>query len=151
MSATITVRAYTGTTAGTESSAQTGITLADADALTGGPVLPGTVSYERWLRLRVDNAPTIGVTNFYVVNTGALPTGVSLKFGVTDTPATPKNTTSLIATMDLTSGRRFIFDTNVYSDAGEHSRYLVIQEQVDIGAASGAIAQQDLKFGFQES
>jgi hypothetical protein len=149
--AALSTRVYTGTNAGTESSAQTGITLVDADALSGGPVLPGTVSYERWLRLRVDSAPTTGVTNFYVQNTGALPTGVSLKFGVTDDPATPKNTVSLIATMDLTSGRRFIFDTNVYTATGEHSRYLVIQEVVAIGASSGAISQQHLQFGFQES
>jgi hypothetical protein len=151
VAATLSTRVYTGTNAGTESSAQTGITLVDADALTGGPVLAGTASYERWLRLRVDVAPAIGVTNFYVQNTGVLPTGVSLKFGVTDTPATPKNTTSMVATMDLTSGRRFIFDTNVYDTIGEHSRYLVIQEVAAIGATIGAIPQQSLKFGFQES
>lgn len=151
MVATISLRAYTGAGAATESPAQSGINLCAADALTGGDVVPGTVSYERWIRLRVDVAPDVAVTNFWVENNGTLPTGVSILFGVTDTPATPKNTVSTVATMALTSGRRFIFDTGSYEDVGEHTRYLVLQEVVAVGAASGAINQQDLDFGWAES
>lgn len=151
MPATLSLRVYTGAGAATESSVQSGVTLCDVDALTGGDVMPGSVSYERWIRLRVDIAPAVAVANFWVENNGSLPTGVSILFGVTDTPATPKNTASTVATMALTSGRRFIFDTNSYSDAGDHTRYLVLQEVVAVGAASGAIGQQDLEFGWAEN
>lgn len=147
----LTLRAYTGAGAATESSSQAGVVLTDVDALTGGAVAQGTLSFERWLRLRVDVAPAAGVTNFWVQNDGALPAGVSLKFGVTDTPTTPVATASAVATMDLTSGRRFIFDTNVYDTVGDHTRYIVIQEVVAIGAPSGAIDTQALTFGYQES
>lgn len=151
MTATLTLRVYTGTGAATESSSQTAIVLCAADALSGGNVIQGTVSYERWLRLRVDSPPATGVANFYVENTGALPAGVAIKFGVTDTPATPKNTASTVATMDLAVGRHFIFDTNTYASTGDHTRYLVLQEVVAADAASGTIPQHSLKWGWAES
>lgn len=151
MSATVSLRVFTGAGAATMSVAQTAIALCAADALSGGPVVPGTVSYERWLALRVDAAPANGVTNFAVLDVGSLPTGVSLKFGVTATPRTPINTVSPIATMDLTSGRTFIFDTDVLSAIGDRTKYLVIQEVAANDAPSGAIPQQALRFGFVES
>lgn len=151
MAATLTTRVFTGTNAGTMSSAQSSVSLTDADALSGGSVTPGTVSYERWVALRVDAAPDTGTTNFYVIVTGDLPTGVAIKFGVTDDAATPVNTTSTVATMDLTAGRKFIFDTGVYDSVGEHTRYLVLQEVVANGAASGAIDPQTLRFGWAEA
>jgi hypothetical protein len=150
MTSAISMRAYTGANAGTESAAQTSIDLCAADALSGGPVLPGTVSFERWLRLRVDSAPAIGVANFWLMNTGDLPDGVALKFGVTDTPATPVNTVSTVATKELTSGQKFVFDAATLADVGDHSRYIVIQEVVDADAASGAIPAQALVWGWLE-
>ena len=151
MTATLSLRVYTGTDAGTESSAQTGITLTDADALSGGPVMPGSNSYERWVRLRVDSPPAVGVTNFFAQNTGELPDGVEIRFGVTDIPSTPVNTTSLIATHEFQSDRKYIFDVNSYADVGDHTRYLVFQEQVSGAANSGGIDTQSIEFGWQES
>lgn len=151
MTASVSMRVYTGTDAATESAAQTSIDLCDADALSGGPVVPGTVSFERWLRLRVDVAPAVGVANFWLMNTGDLPDGVSLLFGVTDTPATPVNTVSTVATKTLTSGQKFIFDAATLSDVGDHTRYIVIQEVVDADAASGAIPEQALQWGWVEA
>jgi hypothetical protein len=151
LTATVTCRVFTGTGAATMSSGQTGITLTDVDALSGGDVIPGTVSYERWIALRVDAAPTVGVANFSVTNSGALPTGVVIKFGVTGTARTPINTASDIATMTLAAGRKYVFDANTYSDVGDLTRYLVLQEVVDNSASSGVIPQHTLQFGFQEA
>ena|SRR5690242_9811276 len=151
MTATLSLRAYTGTDAGTESSAQTAISLCAADALSGGDVAPGTRSYERWLRLRVDVPPAQGVTNFWLQNTGDLPDGVSLLFGITDTPTTPVNTPSAVATMDLQSGRRYIFDTNTYVEAGDTTRYVVIQEVAAADAVTGDIPEQALAWGWVEA
>ncbi len=151
MAGTLSLRVYTGPSAGTQSAAQTGISLNAADALTGPDVDPGDNSFEKWLRLRVDAAPDVGVTNFWLRNTGDLPEGVVLKFGVTDTPATPTASTSTVATSTLESGRRYTWDTTVYSEVGERTRYLVIQEQVAADAPSGAIDAQALEFGWQDS
>lgn len=150
MTSAISARVYTGSGAGTESSAQTAIALCAADALSGADVAPGTNSYERWIRLRVDAVPAIGVTDLWVQNTGDLPPGVAIKFGVTDTPHTPVAALSAVATMELTSGRRFIFDTSVLGAIGSHSRYIVLQGQVASDADAGPIDTQGLVFGWRE-
>lgn len=151
MTATISMSVFTGSGAGTEHTGQSSATLTTADAVSGGAVLPGTVSYERWLALRVDSAPAHGATNFYIQNVGSLPTGVTIRFGVTDTAATPVNTASTVATMELTSGRRYIFDTSVLATVGGHTRYIVLQEVVALGAPSGAISAQAVTWGWAES
>lgn len=151
MTASLTLRVFTGAGGTTMSSAQTAIELVDVDALSGGSVAPGSNSFERWLALRVDVAPTNGVTNFWFQNDGALPDGVIVRFGVTDTPRTPVSTVSTIATMELVSGRRYIFDTNVYTQIGDKTRYLVLQEQALISAPSGAIPQQAPQIGWSEN
>lgn len=151
MTAVVSLRAYTGSGASVESSAITEVELCSTDAVSGGDVAPGTRSYERWLRLRVDTAPATGVANFWLMNTGELPDGVSLLFGVTDTPATPVSSPSTVATKALTSGQRFIFDAETYAEVGDHSRYVVIQEVVDGDADSGDIPAQTLVFGWVEA
>jgi hypothetical protein len=150
MVASISCRVYTGVGAGNESPAQSAITLVATDSLGGPAVAPGSVSYERWLRLRLDAAPTTGVANFWFLNVGDLPAGVSILFGVTDTPATPVNTPSTIAKKVLASGQRYIFDTSTLAVVGQHSRYIVLQEVVASTAASGAIPQQALQWGWVE-
>lgn len=150
MTATVSLRAYTGAGAATESAALDGVTLISEDALTGADVDPGTRSFERWLRLRLDTAPVTGVATLWLSNTGGLPEGVSLLFGVTDVAATPVATPSLVATKTLTSGQKFVFDMGPYSEAGEHSRYVVIQEVAAADAAPGAIPAQALVFGWSE-
>jgi hypothetical protein len=148
----LTLRAYTGANAGTESAAQTAIYLGNADTLnSGNSVAPGTFSYERWLALRVDSPPVSGVTNFWFQNTGALPSGVTLRFGVTDMPTTPINSQSLVATTELQTDRRYIFDTNTYTEAGDKTRYLVLQLQALITADDGPIEQQTPAIGWSET
>lgn len=145
------MRAYTGSGAATESAPLTSVDLCSEDVIGGDPVDPGSVSFERWLRLRVDVAPAVGVANFWLRNTGDLPDGVSLLFGVTDTPATPVDTPSVVATKALTSGQKFIFDASTLAEVAEHTRYIVIQEVVAAEAASGAIPEQALEWGWVEA
>ncbi len=150
MTATVSMRAYTGASAGTESAALTSVDLCSTDEVGGDPVAPGTRSFERWLRLRVDVAPAIGVANFWLMNTGDLPAGVSLLFGTTEAPATPIDTASAVATKTLASGQRFIFEDATLTEVGEHTRYVVIQEVVAADAASGDIPDQALQWGWSE-
>jgi hypothetical protein len=151
MAASLSLRAFTGSGAATMSTAQTGLQLISNDALSGVAVSPGSYSYERWFALYVDTAPVTGVTNFWFQNEGDLPDGVTIRFGVTDDARTPINTVSDIATMELIAGRRYIFDVNTYSNSGDKTRYLVLQEQALASAASGAIQQQTPAIGWSET
>jgi hypothetical protein len=155
MAAVTTIRVYTGTGAGTESAAETAIAWESIDSATVAPgsnqVAAGTNSYEKWIRVKLDTANGSSVTGFWVERTGgALPTGVVIKMGVTDTAATPTAATSTVATTTMADGRRYFFDANTYDTSGQTSRYLVIQEQVAAATASGAIPQQSLTFGYSE-
>lgn len=155
MAATTSLRVYTGTDAGTESAPQTGIALLSTDSAGTDPdaaeVAPGTNSFEKWLRVKVDGASGMTLTNFWVERSGDLPDGVAIKLGVTDTPATPTNATSTVATTTMADGRRYFFDNGTYSEDGDVTRYLVLQEQVAQSAASGAIDQQAFTIGYSQS
>lgn len=150
MTANLSLRAYTGAGAATESAAQSSVALVAADALAGPDVAPGSRSFERWLRLRVDAAPALGVTGFWLQNEGDLPDGVTILFGVADTPATPVDTPSTVAVKTLMAGERYVFDNAILTEVGEHTRYIVIQEVVAAEAASGAIPEQALTWGWSE-
>lgn len=151
MTATVSVRAYYGTNAGTGSDPLTTIPLSSVDDATStDSVAPGSRSFERWLRLTLDTAPAVGVANFWLLNAGDLPDGVSLLFGVTDTPATPVDTVSSVATKTLTAGQKFWWDMNTYAAEGDATRYLVIQEVAASDATTGAIPDQALSFGYVE-
>jgi hypothetical protein len=155
MSATVTMRVYTGSGAGTESSAQIGFDLVSIDSAENSPsnrstnkVAPGSNSFEKWLRLRLDAADGKTVSNFWVERTGDLPDGVVVKIGTTETPATPTASESTVARETMADGRRYWFDAGSYDEAGDHTRYLVLQEQVAADAADGAIDTQTFEWGW---
>lgn len=158
MDASVSLRVFTGTDAGTESAAQTGIDLISADnAVNSGgnrtahEVAPGANSYEKWMRIKVEAANNNSLTDFWVTRTGDLPDGVIIKMGVVDIPATPVVVESTVAMTTMHDGRKYIFDTNVYSSSGAYSRYLVLQEQTTGSAPSGAIATESLEIGWSQS
>lgn len=148
----VSLRVYTGTAAGTESAAQTAIALLSVDAATVDPgshqVAPGSNSYEKWLAVKVDSAAGETYSDFWVEVAGALPAGVTIKVGIAAAGATPTSATSTVAKTTLAAGRRFIFDTAVYDTAGQKTAFLVLQEQVEAAAASGAIPQQAFTIGY---
>lgn len=150
MSADVSLRVLTGSNAATESSAQTGITFTDADALSGGSVTPGTNSFERWVRLAIDDPDDSILTTFSFQGVPDLPEGVTIKYGISDVGVTPVDTTSTIATHTLMS-ERVIWDAGSYSEAGDRTGYLVFQEQVAASANSGAIPQNAVTFGWSEA
>jgi hypothetical protein len=154
MAASISLRVYTGAGAATESAGQAGIDLVSADnALNSGAnrtaheVAPGTNSFEKWMKIALDAANGQAVSSFWVERTGDLPDGVIVKVGTTDTGATPKAALSTVATETMHEGRRYWFDGNEYSEDGDRTRYLVIQEQVAASAADGSIETQTFEWG----
>lgn len=156
--AVTTLRVFTGSGAATESAAQTGIDLVSIDNATnsGGnraahEVAPGANAYEKWLKVKVDTANGKSLTSFWIERTGDLPDGVILKFGAADTGATPTASTSTVATTTMVAGRRYVWDVGTYDTSGDTTRFLVVQEQVALGAASGAIPTDSFEIGWSQT
>jgi len=114
-------------------------------------VLPGTNSFEKWMRIKLDAANGHMLTNFWIERDGDLPDGVVIKMGVTDTAATPTASASTVATTTMADGRRYIFDTNVYDANNDTTRYIVVQEQVAGTASGGSIESQDFEIGWSQT
>src|SRR5574343_1342950 len=111
MVASLSVRVYTGSAAGTQSAAVTGIDLISADNATNSlanrqayPITVGTRSYEKWIKLYIDPAPSNGVTNFQIWGDGGVMTSTTFYFtGNYITGVTPTSATSTVATANFTS------------------------------------------------
>lgn len=156
--AVTTLRVFTGSGAATESAAQTGIDLISADNAVNSSgnraaheVAPGANAFEKYLKVKLDTANGHSLSNFWIERTGDLPDGVILKFGVSDTGATPTASMSTIATTTMVEGRRYIWDVGSYDTNNDTTRFLVIQEQVALTAASGAIPTDTIQIGWSQS
>jgi hypothetical protein len=162
MAATLTVRVNTGTSAGTQSDAVTGIDFISADNATNSLVnrqaypiaAGGAPSYEKWLTLRVDVAPDNGVTNFEVWGDGAVDANTTLYAGVTGTAATPVNTTSSVATADFTdytTGSRLTWDAASLTTVGDVTDFLVLQLVASASAEPGNWTQETIYYSYTET
>lgn len=147
-----TLRVFTGANAATMSTAQTAVSLLSVDAATNDPgshqVAPGSNSFEKWVAVYVDAADSTTYSNFWVECGSSAPAGVTIKVGFADAGATPTSATSTVAKTTLSPGRRYLWDDTVYDTTGDRTRFLVIQAQVAATAASGAIPQIALTFGW---
>jgi hypothetical protein len=161
MVAALTVRVYTGTNAGTESSAVTGVDLISADNATNSlanrvanPVGVGTVSYEKWLKLKVDTKPDNQVSNFLVWGDGTVQTSTTLVVrGDYITGTTPIATTSSVATTSwttYTAGNKLTWDAATYTNTNATTDYLVFQLQVAATASPGNWTQEVANYSYDE-
>lgn len=161
MAATVTLRVFTGTNAGTMSGAVSGIDLINADNTTNSlanrnafPIPAGGRSYEKWIKARVDAAPANQITNFRAWSSGSTIPDATLYIGATASGATPTNATSTVATNDIadyTSGSRFNWDTaSTLVNIGDLSRYLVLQLAIDAAHGPGNVPTQTVSFAFDE-
>ena len=134
MAAGLSVRVYTGSNAGTQSGAQTGISFLSADSANtalsdrqANPISVGTASYEKWVKLYVDTAPANGVTNFKLWGDGAVQTSTTLYVtGNYITGTTPTSGTSTIANAaytTYTAGNKMTWDATSYSATGAVTRF----------------------------
>jgi len=162
VAATITLRVYTGSAAGTESSSVTGIDMISADNATNSlanrqanPILAGTRSYEKWLKLKVDAPPANAVTNFQVWGDGATDTSTTLYgTGAYVTGATPTNGTSTVANATFntyTSGNKLTWDSASYSATNATTKYLVLQLAIDSTCGPGPITQETINYSWDET
>lgn len=162
MVAALSVRVYTGSSAGTESSAVTGIDFISADNATNSlanrqanPITVGTNSYEKWLKLKVDTAPANSVSNFLIWGDGAVQTSTTLTFtGNYVTGTTPVASASTIANttfVNFTAGNKATWDATSYSATNATTRYAVFQLQVGATASPGNWTQETINYSYDET
>jgi hypothetical protein len=153
----------TGASAGTQSSAVTGVDFISADNATNSlanrqanPITVGTASYEKWLKLYVDTAPANGVTNFKIWGDGATQTSTTRYYtGNYITGVTPVTTASTIANVVFTnyssSGSAATWDTASYSATGATTRFVVFQLAVDSTCGPGNWTQETINYSYDET
>lgn len=162
MAASLSVRVYTSTNAGTQSGAQTGISFLSIDSANtalsdrqANPITVGTRSYEKWLKLYIDTAPANGVTNFKIWGDGAVQTSTTLYFtGNYITGTTPTNGNSTIANANFTSytsSAQATWDTASYSATGATTKYVVFQLAVGSDASPGNWTQETINYSYDET
>src|SRR6185503_8324690 len=161
MAAALTVRVYTGSAAGTESSSVSGIDLESADNATNtlgnrqaNPINVGSQSYEKWLKLKVDTAPANAVANFKAWGDGAVMTSTTLfATGQYITGTTPVSTVSTKANATFsayTAGNKMTWDTNSYSATNATTQFLIFQLAVDSTAGPGNWTQETINYSYDE-
>lgn len=162
MAASLSVRVYTGTNAAGQSSAVTGVDFISADNATNtlanrqaNPISVGTASYEKWIKLYIDTAPSNGVTNFKIWGDGAVQTSTTLYFTAGYiTGTTPVNTTSTIANTAFTtytSGNKATWDSSSYSQTGSTTKYVVFQLAVAADCGPGNWTQETISYSYDET
>jgi len=162
MAASLSLRKYTGASAGTESAVITGVDLSSADNATNtlanrqaNPITVGNNSYESWLRLKVDTAPANGVTNFKVWGDGAVQTSTTLFVTAAYvTGTTPTTGVSTIANANFntyTSGNKATWDATSYSTTNSTTKAVVFQLQVAATADPGNWVQETVNYSYDET
>jgi len=162
MAASLSLRVYTGSNAGTESGAVSGIDLESADNATNSlanrqanPITVGTNSYEKWLKLKVDTAPANGVTNFKLWGDGAVQTSTTLNWtGNYITGTTPTTGASSIANTNFnnyTAGNKGTWDASSYTATNATTRYAVFQLVVDATCGPGNWTQETINYSYDET
>ena len=156
MAASVSIRCYTATDAGTESAAISGIDLISADNATNttanrqtNPITAGNKSYEKWLKAYVDTAPDNAVDNFQIWGDGAVQATTDLFIGKTATGVTPTSGDSTVATNDFTSqtaGNKFAWHATDLTGAGSKTDFIVMQMDVGATCAAGNWTQETLSY-----
>lgn len=162
MAATLDFRVYTGSNAGTESSAVTGVDFISADNATNSlanrqanPITVNTNSYEKWVKMKITAIPANSVGNFKAWGDGTVMTSTTLMWtGQYVTGTTPTNATSTIANTtftNFTAGNKLTWDTNTYAATNATTRYLVMQLQVAASAGPGNWTQETISVSYDET
>jgi len=168
MAAVLTPRVYTGASAGTESAAQTGISFlstdsaaTDATTRQNNPVVAGTASFEKHVRLKVDTSPAVSVTNFKFWTDGAGQANVNLRAklavgtggatpGTGDTTPTATAMTGDVDAYTYTSGAKGTWDAASYVTQNHVTKAALLQLQPTGSASPGAWTQETLNYSYDE-
>jgi hypothetical protein len=162
VAASISVRVCTGTDAGTESTAVTGIDHISADNAINSlanrqdyPLSVGSRAFEKWVRLHIDVAPANNVSNFQAWGTGTVDEHTTLYCkGEVATGATPTASVSTVATLDwtdYTAAAKLQWDDGTYTAINDVTEWLVFQLAIGASAVPGGIAQHVYSYSYDET
>lgn len=161
MAATVSIRVFTGTNAGTMSNPVTGIDFSSDDSAENSlahrqanPITVGGRSYEKWIKARVDVAPDNYVENFRIWGDGSVQANTHLYYGFTATGQTPTDNDSTVATIDFTTatpGSEATWHAGQLVNVGDMTQYLVFQLDVDAGASPGNWQQETINYSYDEA
>jgi hypothetical protein len=120
------------------------------------PVSGSDYSYEKWLRFRVDVAPSVDLANlkFYTDGANGFGTGISLYAkAVTNysTPAEATSTTGYADAFTYTSSAPLSLGAGPFTSTGEKGDHCVLMLKVDSTAAPGLLSTESLVFQFDET
>lgn len=121
-------------------------------------VIPGSGldwSYEKWLRLRADVAPSVQITNVkaYADGTNNFGAGVNVYAKAVTAYATPVEGSGTASFADLftyTAGSPLTVGGGTYSGTGEFADHVVLEMSVGTNAAQGSLAAETLTFSYDE-
>lgn len=168
MAATVGVFVYTGASAATESSVQTGISFlaidssaTDTTTRQNNPVVAGTTSFEKHVRLKATVAPAVswGNVKFWTDGSGTANVGLRAKLAVGTGGATPgtgdttPTATAMTGDADAytyTSGAKGTWDAATYSGVNTVSKALLLQLSPTGAASPGAWTQETLNYSYDE-
>jgi hypothetical protein len=168
MAAVVDVRVYTGASATTESAGQTGISFLSIDSAatdsgtrSSNPVVAGTTSFEKHIRLKATTAPAVswGNIKFWTDGTGMANVGLRAKLNVGTAGATPgtgdstPTATAMTGDADAytyTSGAKGTWDAGTQSATNSVSKALLLQLSPTGAAGPGAWTQETLNYSYDE-
>ena len=168
MAATVGVFVYTGATASTESTVQTGISFLSIDSNAtdvttrqNNPVVAGTTSFEKHVRLKATVAPAVswGNVKFWTDGAGQANVGLRAKLAVGTGGATPgtgdlaPTATAMTGDADAytyTSGAKGTWDAATYAAINTVSKALLMQLSPTGAATPGAWTQETLNYSYDE-
>lgn len=133
----------------------------DANVDANNPmVIPGSGtdwSYEKWLRLTADSAPSVNITNvkFYMDGTNDFGAGVNLYAKTVAgtsyaTPVEGTGTAGFASAFTYTAGSPLTVGAGTYTGTGQFADHVVMQMSVGTNASQGALAAETATFSYDE-
>lgn len=120
------------------------------------PASGSDYSYEKWLRLQVDVAPSVDIQNikFYTDGNNGFGTGIGLYAKAVSSYSTPAEGTSTSGYADAftyTAASPLTLGAGPYTGTGEKGDHCVLLLKVDSTAAPGLLASETLVFAYDET
>ncbi len=113
-------------------------------------VVAGNNSFEKWYRGRYSGSfTTISNLRFWK-SAGALPANVTIKAAADAAYATPVDTTSVVATVDVPTVEGSALTPAAPSGNPDFSGYLTLQMQTTVAAVPGAVPTQTFTLKYDE-
>ena len=115
------------------------------------PITAGNNSFEKWVRSRFSGAFTSIANLRFWKSAGALVTGETIKAAVNATFATPVDSTSIVATVDIPTSEGASLAPDAPVGNPDFSGYITMQLQTTGSTPPGAVNQKTFTMKYDET